>query len=608
MRSTEIILGEIEKAFGFVPPMYLPLQDNPLQLDNLWQQTLKAYAQNPLPALFKEKLAAYLSRFCEVPYCIVCHSCAVHALGVSGDAIMKLLAAAPPLRSDLETQFRRLQAVGTPVERFPEPGSYEESLLIDASALIYLDEDDGSIRRELRRLLDNESLQSLLAMISFVKTVHHLMQSYPDVAYESDLRAANHLDSLARQEMRLTEFFKAYGAKVREEREVRSGRRRDAERLRESEQRFRSLIEATTRIVWRVDDLGKPLEIGGWEEYTGQTEAEARAGGWMEFVHPDERATVEQSWGAGLSGVEAFSFECRLRRRDNRYAYFATNVVPVRRPDGTIWEWVGASADIDARKRAESALSAAHERQQTIANALQRSLLIVPPDNAFPGMAFHTVYEPATDEANVGGDFYDIFELDDNRVALFVGDVSGKGLEAAALTAEVKFTLRAYLREDSRAAPALRRLNRFLVETRKAFAWRETAFVCLALAVLDTVTGVVEFAVAGAEPPLIARGDGSMEEIQVSDLPLGVVRDVEYASDALLLGERDMLILATDGLAEARQDDGMLGSEGVRLLVESALLRMDSLPKIGDAILTGARAYSGGILRDDVCLLLARRR
>lgn len=608
MRSTEIILSEIEKAFGFVPPMYLPLQDNPLQLDNLWQQTLKAYAQNPLPALFKEKLAAYLSRFCEVPYCIVCHSCAVHALGVSGDAIMKLLDAPPPLRSDLETQLKRLQAVGTPLERFPQSGSPEEALLIDAGALIYLDEDDGSIRRELRRLLEQESLQSLISMISFVKTVHHLMQAYPDVAYETDLRAMNHLDSVTRQESRLGQFFKAYGAKVREEREVRSGRRRDAEKLRESEQRFRSLTEATTRIVWRVDDLGKPVEIAGWEEFSGQSEADARTGGWMDYVHPEERARVEATWSNGLSGNIAFTFECRLRRSDNRYAYFSTNVVPVCRPDGSVWEWIGASTDIDARKRAESALAQAYERQQTIANALQRSLLIVPPDHAFPGMAFHTVYEPATDEANVGGDFYDIFELDDSRVALFVGDVSGKGLEAAALTAEVKFTLRAYLREDAHASAALHRLNRFLVETRKAFTWRETAFVCLAIAVLDTVSGVVEFAVAGAEPPMIARSDGSMEEIHISDLPLGILKDVEYASDALLLGERDMLILATDGLAEARQDQRMLGSEGVRMLAESALLRMDSLPKIGDAILAGARAYSGGILRDDVCLLLARRR
>ncbi len=71
-RSAEQIKAEIKAKFGFVPPFFEPAEQTPQVLENLWQQTLSAYVNNPLPDLFKEKLSAYLSRFCAVPYCMIC--------------------------------------------------------------------------------------------------------------------------------------------------------------------------------------------------------------------------------------------------------------------------------------------------------------------------------------------------------------------------------------------------------------------------------------------------------------------------------------------------------------------------------------------------------
>jgi serine phosphatase RsbU (regulator of sigma subunit) len=120
-------------------------------------------------------------------------------------------------------------------------------------------------------------------------------------------------------------------------------------------------------------------------------------------------------------------------------------------------------ADITERKAAEAALAAAAEKQQRIAETLQRSLLLTPPANAFPGIEISTRYEAAWEEAQIGGDFHDAFQVDGGKVALVVGDVTGKGLAAASYTAEIKFALRAYLRESDDPAAALQRLNHFLV-------------------------------------------------------------------------------------------------------------------------------------------------
>lgn len=107
-RSSEQIKAEIELKFGFVPPFFAPASKTPQVLENLWQQTLIAYVNNPLPALFKEKLFAYLSRFCAVPYCIICHSCTLRPLGMSATEVLELLEAVAPNSTEIEKYFSRL--------------------------------------------------------------------------------------------------------------------------------------------------------------------------------------------------------------------------------------------------------------------------------------------------------------------------------------------------------------------------------------------------------------------------------------------------------------------------------------------------------------------
>src|SRR5688572_27694952 len=90
-RSSEDIQGEIVGRLGFFPPFFAPAREAPELLEQLWQQTRASYLESPLPQLFREKLAALLSRHCSIPYALVCHACSLRGLGMSPAAISDLL-------------------------------------------------------------------------------------------------------------------------------------------------------------------------------------------------------------------------------------------------------------------------------------------------------------------------------------------------------------------------------------------------------------------------------------------------------------------------------------------------------------------------------------
>ena len=262
--------------------------------------------------------------------------------------------------------------------------------------------------------------------------------------------------------------------------------------------------------------------------------------------------------------------------------------------------------DITERRRQQEELAALYEREHRIAESLQRSLLNKPPDSILTGVDVETLYRPAWDEAQVGGDYFDVFALDGGRLALVVGDVSGKGLEAASRTAEIKYTLRAYLREHADAASALSRLNAFLCEAQAMEAGADEYFVVMTLAVVERASGAVHVAAAGSEPPILLHPDGSYEEVAVNGMPLGIAAKANYLGMDLEMNPGDVLLVATDGITEARQGQQFLGNDGMARLAADAL-PLRSLQEIGQAVLDGAKAFAGNRLHDDVCLLLARR-
>jgi len=137
--------------------------------------------------------------------------------------------------------------------------------------------------------------------------------------------------------------------------------------LRRSEERYRSLIEATSQIIWTTSPEGKLIgEQQGWTDFTGQREDEYQSTGWLNAVHPDDRAYTMELWQRAVSEGSVYKVEHRLRRHDGVYHHFSARAVPVRERDRSVREWIGAHTDITDRKRVE-------EERERLIEALERT-------------------------------------------------------------------------------------------------------------------------------------------------------------------------------------------------------------------------------------------
>ncbi len=254
-RTSEQIKAEIEADFGFFPPFFEPAWQTPQVLENLWQQTLTAYVNNPLPTLFKEKLSAYLSRFCAVPYCMICHSCTLRPLGMSASEVLALLEAPLPAAEDIEKHLKLLAAQSDILTNWPQPNSQLEQSLLYCSTFIAVQDVGGSCRQQLRQILGTINYQHLMALIAYIKTCHVWMEAHPEVAYEADKRVQENLGALLEAEPQLAEFFLNYKQRVKRECQTwaeqlaeLAQRRRQEQMLRQQAKREQILAEMAQRI------------------------------------------------------------------------------------------------------------------------------------------------------------------------------------------------------------------------------------------------------------------------------------------------------------------------------------------------------------------------
>jgi len=135
------------------------------------------------------------------------------------------------------------------------------------------------------------------------------------------------------------------------------------EALLKSETRYRSLIEATSQIVWNTNARGEVVSpLRAWSAFTGQTEEEVQGWGWLEAVHPDDRSHTTEVWSNAVATRSFYQVEHRLRRRDGEYRYMSVRGVPVLEAGGSIREWVGVHKDITKNKEAEKALRQSVQR------------------------------------------------------------------------------------------------------------------------------------------------------------------------------------------------------------------------------------------------------
>ena len=250
---------------------------------------------------------------------------------------------------------------------------------------------------------------------------------------------------------------------------------------------------------------------------------------------------------------------------------------------------------------AHSALAIANaqrfERQQRVARSLQEGLLTTEMPE-LGGCMVGTVYEPAGGEAEVGGDFFDIFDLPDGRLALVVGDVSGKGAEAAAQTAMAKYMLRAFATRNASPSSALFHLNNALLKS-----FPDDRFMTIMYAVMDIATNRLIMASGGHPAPLIYRYESrTVEALEVPGSILGAFEDQSYEQEAFQLHTGDVFVAYTDGLVEARSGPKLYG----RWRVEKSLAHHASSLSVHDLarqLYDDARAF-GNVTDDTIVFAL----
>ncbi|MHB8842168.1 MAG: SpoIIE family protein phosphatase, partial [Candidatus Aquicultor sp.] len=232
--------------------------------------------------------------------------------------------------------------------------------------------------------------------------------------------------------------------------------------------------------------------------------------------------------------------------------------------------------------------------ERNIADTLQEALLIMP--ERVDGVAFGNLYRSATEAARVGGDFYDIFELEHDKVGIIIGDVSGKGLEAAALTSIVKNTIKAHAYEGGTPALIMAKANDLVAKTSPA-----DIFVTVFFGILDTKTGKLTYCSAGHPPALIKRSTGYVDILGTQSPVIGAFAMINYNSGKAVLHDGDDLILYTDGIIEARCNRKFFGEK--RLVEVVKALKPASPQEIPGALFDEVMHCTGGKLSDDIALL-----
>jgi PAS domain S-box-containing protein len=371
-------------------------------------------------------------------------------------------------------------------------------------------------------------------------------------------------------------------------------RRTMEEALRKSEASFRELADTAPAMMWTTDPDGAITFVNqGWLRFTGTTFQEEMGQTWALGVHPDDAEPLLAAWQDALSDRRAFELEYRLKHHSGEYRWVDDRGVP-RHVGERFAGYVGTAIDIHERKTMEARLLEVYEREHRIAETLQRSLL---PERLPPieGVALAARYLPGARGAAIGGDWYDVLERPDGRVALVVGDVVGHGLRAAASMGQLRNAFRAYGMVEASPAEVVARINRLVM------SGVEQVMATVLYLVLDRESGEVAWSAAGHPPALVIAPDGARFLEGGRSVPIGATDPAVFREATAVLPPGASLLLYTDGLVE-RRDTPL--EDRLHELADAAARSGDELGELCEHVL--ATVLGEDDPGDDVALLAVR--
>jgi PAS domain S-box-containing protein len=383
-------------------------------------------------------------------------------------------------------------------------------------------------------------------------------------------------------------------------------RSRADQALRFSEEKLRLAMEASESGIWDFDlRAGTVTASAECQAMLGREPVEATGSlddAWTTYVHPDDRAdTLEALLDTVAGRTPFFERDARLLAEDGEWIWVHGKGSVVERDlRGEAVRVLITGTNITARRLAEQAArenEARFEEQRRIATALQENFIHPLPQIA--RLEIGRVLETAREAELIGGDFCDVFLVDEAHAAVLIGDVAGKGIGAAGHGETVRAAVRAFATIDSSPAFVLRKTNDLLLRVPQMAV---SEFVTASLAVIDLRSGQVTFSSAG-HPPAVHSGPSVCTFLDASPGVLLGSFAFDYLDGHVTLAPGDSLVFYTDGVTEARRGDDFFGDS--RLVATIAQRRDEAPQALAEGVLAAAMSFAGE-LRDDLLVLAVR--
>jgi PAS domain S-box-containing protein len=389
------------------------------------------------------------------------------------------------------------------------------------------------------------------------------------------------------------------GAVVAEREQAQGDLQRALERRR-AEERFRRLLESAPDAMVIFDEAGAIALVNARAEALFGYRRQELLGRSVEMLLPENfRGRHEAQRAAAFTGITqprptGAGRELNGLRKTGEEFPVEISLSPLETADGVLVS--AAIRDITERKLSEKKLAQLHEQQRHVALTLQRSLMGLPPD--VPGMPAASRYLPAGQGAGVGGDWFDVIPLGAGRVAMLIGDVMGRGLEAAALMGQLRSAAHALAKTGMPPRQLMQALDSVVTDL------ADPLVTCCCL-VAEPDVGQVVICSAGHVPALLVGPDTSVRPIPVPvSVPLGV-GGVPHQQVSVPVLPDSHVLLYTDGLVESRHADIGTNLRTLEVELEAAFADALGLEDTADRVLSALLPEVDGY-EDDVTLLLAR--
>ncbi len=314
-------------------------------------------------------------------------------------------------------------------------------------------------------------------------------------------------------------------------------------------------------------------------------------------VHQDSREIVRQTIETAYRDCKPFQMEERIVRSDGEIRVLFSKGEIITNDQGTPVRMVGSCQDVTERKKAEEARISSLEEARMARN-IQVNLL--PQSN--PDVAGYDIAGMSIPALNVGGDYYDFIRLDDYRLAISLGDVSGKGLAASLVMSNLQATIRGQTFFEANAKGCLERANTLLFHSTDS-----RTFVSLFYGILDTQKNTLCYSNAGHDIPLIFSAGRKPNPLKTRGIALGLKENVSYVKEERSIHPNDLVLIYSDGISEAMNErKEEFGDKRLQEIVQHN--SGDSARELIDKIIAAANLHFGNASQnDDMTIIIIKR-